>query len=191
MASQTIIDRFQERVRGIPSEVALRYKEGGTWKDITWREYGDHVNKAAKGLLSLGFGHGDKISLLSNNRPAWHIADVAAMTLGGATAAIYTSNSPEQVQYIVDHSESKVAFVDTVEQLEKILKVRAELPKLQKVIVFDNDTRDADAEFVMTWKDFLASGSSVEDARVEEARAKVKPEDLATFVYTSGTTGPP
>jgi len=191
MASQTIIDRFQERVRGIPTEVALRYKENGAWKDITWREYGESVNKAAKGLLSLGFGHGDKISLLSNNRPGWHIADVAAMTLGGATAAIYTSNSPEQVQYIIDHSESRVAFVDTVEQLEKILKVRGELPKLQKVVVFDNDTREADPEFVMTWNDFLASGSSIDDAQVEQARNKVKPEDLATFVYTSGTTGPP
>jgi long-chain acyl-CoA synthetase len=191
MAAQTIIDRFQERVRTNGSNVAFRYKAGGSWKDITWAEYGDHVTKAAKGLIALGFGHGDKISLLANNRPAWHIADVAAMTLGGATAAIYTSNSPEQVAYIVDHSESKVAFVDTVEQLEKILKMRGELPKLQKVIVFDNDTRDADAEFVMTWDDFLASGSSVEDARVDEQRNKVKPEDLATFVYTSGTTGPP
>jgi long-chain acyl-CoA synthetase len=191
MAAQTIIDRFQERVSSNASNVAFRYKSGGSWKDITWAEYGDHVTKAAKGLIALGFGHGDKISLLANNRPAWHIADVAAMTLGGATAAIYTSNSPEQVAYIVDHSESKVAFVDTVDQLEKILKMRGELPTLQKVIVFDNDTREADADFVMTWDDFLASASSIEDSRVEAERSKVKPDDLATFVYTSGTTGPP
>ena len=191
MAAQTIIDRFQERVRSNPSVVALRFKDGGAWKDITWAQYGDHVTKAAKGLLALGFGHGDKTAILSGNRPAWHIADVAAMTLGGATAAIYTSNSPEQVQYIIEHSEAKVAFVDTTEQLEKILKVRGELPNLQKVVVFSNDTADADAEFVTTWDDFLASGSSIDDARVEQERSKVKPEDLATFVYTSGTTGPP
>jgi long-chain acyl-CoA synthetase len=191
MAAQTIIDRFQERVRTNASNVAFRYKTGGSWKDITWGEYGDHVAKAAKGLVALGFGHGDKIALLANNRPTWHIADVAAMTLGGATAAIYTSNSPEQVAYIIDHSESKVAFVDTVDQLEKVLKMRGELPNLQKVVVLENDTRDADAGFVMTWDDFLSSGFSVEDARVEEQRNKVKPEDLATFVYTSGTTGPP
>ena len=191
MAAQTIIDRFQERVRSNPSVVALRFKEGGAWKDITWAQYGDHVTKAAKGLLALGLGHGDKTAILSGNRPAWHIADVAAMTLGGATAAIYTSNSPEQVQYIIEHSEAKVAFVDTTEQLEKILKVRGELPNLQKVVVFTNDTADADAEFVTTWDEFLASGSSIDDARVEQERSKVKPEDLATFVYTSGTTGPP
>ena len=77
MAS-TIIERFQERVTGSPTKVAFRYKENGAWRDITWREYGDFVTKAAKGLMALGFGHSDKISLLSNNRPAWHIADVAA-----------------------------------------------------------------------------------------------------------------
>ena len=189
--AQTIIDRYQERVRGIPNEVALRYKENDQWKDITWAQYGDFVTQTAKGLLSLGFGHGDKIAILSNNRPAWHFADVAGMTLGGATAAIYTSNSPEQVQYIIEHSESKVAFVDTVEQLEKILKVRGELPALQKVVVFNNDTRDADPNFVMTLDDFLASGASIGDDQVDQARQKIKPDDLATFVYTSGTTGPP
>jgi long-chain acyl-CoA synthetase len=191
MAAETIIDRFQERVRNSPTKVALRYKTGGAWKDITWAEYGRQVTQAAKGLVSLGLGHGDKIAILSGNRPGWHVADVAGMTLGGATAAIYTSNSPEQCAYVIEHSESKVAFVDTVDQLEKILKVRGELPLLQKVVVFDNDTSSADPEFVMTWKDFLASGSSVEDARVEAERQKVKPSDLATFVYTSGTTGPP
>ncbi|MDQ3940885.1 MAG: long-chain fatty acid--CoA ligase [Actinomycetota bacterium] len=169
----------------------MRYKKNGTWTDITWREYGDHVRQAAKGLMALGFGHSEKISLLSNNRPAWHIADVAAMSLGGATAAIYTSNSPEQVAYIVDHSESKVAFVDVVEQLEKILKMRSDLPRLQKVVVFDGYEGDADNDFVMTWDDFLKSGEAISDAQFDEARGKVKPEDLATFVYTSGTTGPP
>ena len=191
MAATTIIERFQERVRNHPDKVAFRYKASGDWKDITWREYGDTVKKVSKSLLALGFGHSDKISLLSGNRPEWHITDVAAMSLGGATAAIYTTNSPEQVAYIVDHSDSKVAFVDTTEQLEKILKVRSDVSKLQKVVVFSGYQGDADADFVMTWEDFLALGNDVEDAHFDEATAKVKPEDLATFVYTSGTTGPP
>ncbi|MFP5352518.1 MAG: AMP-dependent synthetase/ligase [Actinomycetota bacterium] len=189
--AQTIIERFHERIKEHPSQVALRYKKGGEWRDITWRRYGEVVEQTSKGLMTLGFGHGDKISLLSNNRPEWHIADVGAMSIGGATAAIYTTNSPEQVAYIIQHSESKVAFVDVPEQLEKILKVRSELPDLQKVVVFDGYQGDADADFVMTWDDFLKSGSSVEDTRVQQERSKVKPEDLATFVYTSGTTGPP
>ena len=191
MAAGTIIERFQERISNHPDKVAFRYKEGGQWKDITWRGYGDSVKQVAKSLLSLGFGHSDKISLLSLNRPEWHITDVASMSLGGATAAVYTTNSPEQVAYIVNHSDSKVAFVDTTEQLEKILKVRAELPNLQKVVVFSGYQGDADKDFVMTYEDFLALGSEITDARFDEARKAVKPEDLATFVYTSGTTGPP
>ncbi|MDQ4064667.1 MAG: AMP-binding protein, partial [Actinomycetota bacterium] len=95
--AQTIIERFQERVRNQPDKVAMRYKRNGDWADITWRGYGDSVKKVGKSLLSLGYQHGDKISLLSGNRPEWHIVDVGSMALGGATAAIYTTNSPEQV----------------------------------------------------------------------------------------------
>ena len=189
--AQTIVEKFHERVQEHPSKVSLRYKSGGDWRDVTWRRYGEMVGQVSKGLISLGFGHGGRIALLSANRPEWHIADVAAMSIGGATAAIYTTNSPEQVAYIIEHSESQVAFVDVPDQLEKILKMRSELPALKKVVVFDGYQGDADPEFVMTWDDFLKSGNGVDDARVTQERAKVKPDDLATFVYTSGTTGPP
>ena len=189
--AQTIIEKFHERIREHPSQVALRHKAGSDWRDITWRRYGELVKQASKGLMALGFQHGDKISLLSANRPEWHVIDVGAMSIGGATAAIYTTNSPEQVAYIVSHSESKVAFVDGTDQLEKILKMRSELPELKKVVVFEGYRGDADADFVTAWDDFLASGSGIDDAQFDAATAKVKPEDLATFVYTSGTTGPP
>ncbi|MQB01099.1 MAG: AMP-binding protein [Actinobacteria bacterium] len=189
--AQTIVERFHERVAAHPTRIALRYKESGGWKDVTWKDYGDRVEAVSKSLLSLGYGHGDKISLLSNNRPEWHVVDVASMCVGGATAAIYQTNSPEQVAYIANHSESKFAFVDTTDQLEKILKMRGELPDLQKVIVFDGYKGDADADLVMTFEDFLALGKDVSDADLQAARQTVRPEDLATFVYTSGTTGPP
>ena len=190
MAS-TIIERFHDRVREHPQKLALRYKRNGAWADITWGDFGDVVKRTGKALISLGYGHGDKLALLSNNRPEWHVVDIASMSLGGATAAIYQTNSPEQVAYIVKHSESKIAFVDTTDQLEKILKVRAELPSLQKVVVFTGYQGDADADLVMTWEDFLALGKDVGDDKFEAGVASVKPEDLATFVYTSGTTGPP
>ena len=189
--AQTIVEKFFERVATHPQKVALRYKRGGSWTDITWRDYGDAVTKAAKALLAMGYGHGGKIALLSGNRPEWHVIDVASMSLGGATAAIYATNSPDQVAYIVGHSESQVAFVDSTEQLEKILKTRGETPGLKKVVVFEGYQGDADKDFVMTWDEFLTHGSEVGDDRFTEARNQVKPEDLATFVYTSGTTGPP
>jgi long-chain acyl-CoA synthetase len=189
--AQTLIERFHERVSEHPERVALRHKVGSEWRDITWRDYGDVVARVAKALIGHGFEHGDKISLLSLNRPEWHFADIAAMAVGGATAAIYSTNSPEQVAYIVDHSDSKVAFVDGPEQLSKILKMRSELTKLEKVVVFQGYEGDADADFVTTWEDWLASGDSVPAASYREATSNVKPDDLGTFVYTSGTTGPP
>ncbi|MDQ3877501.1 MAG: AMP-binding protein, partial [Actinomycetota bacterium] len=189
--AQTIVECFHDRVRTHPDKVALRRKENGNWVDITWRDYGGVVRSVGKSLLALGFAHGDKNSLLSGNRPEWHIVDVANMSLGGATAAVYQTNSPEQVAYIVDHSDSKIAFVENPDQLEKILKTREQLPKLQKVVVFEGYEGDADPEFVMSWDGFLDLGSDVEDDRFDSAVAAVEPEDLATFVYTSGTTGPP
>ena len=189
--AHTIVERFRERVSSHPDKVALRDKAGDGWHDITWAQYGESVKRAGKGLMALGFGPEDKMSLLSLNRPEWHFADIACMSIGGATAPVYITNSPEQVAYIVDHSESKVAVVENREQLEKILKMRSELPKLQKVVVIEGYEGDADAGFVTTWDDFLSSGESVDDAAYEQAIASVTPGHLATFVYTSGTTGPP
>jgi long-chain acyl-CoA synthetase len=191
MAAQTIIERFVQHVAERPDKVALRYKEAGAWKDITWSEYERRVSRAAGALIAHGFGRSDKISLLSNNRPEWHVVDVACMSLGGATAAIYVTSSPEQVGYIVGHSDSKLAFVDTTEQLEKILKMRSELPKLDKVVVFDGCDAAAYPDLVLSWDDFLASGEGIGEEQVANARASIEPGDLATFVYTSGTTGPP
>lgn len=187
----TIVERFHDRVSEQPDRVALRHKVSGQWRDITWRDYGDVVARGGKALLAMGFGRGDKISLLSGNRPEWHFADIAAMAVGGATAAIYSTNSPEQVAYIVDHSDSRVAFVDTPAQLEKILKMRSDLPKLEKVVVFEGYDGTAEPGFVTTWDEWLESGSSIGAEAYREATAAVKPEDLGTFVYTSGTTGPP
>ena len=189
--ADTIVGRFWERVGEHPERVALRYKGDGAWKDVTWQEYGDEVERTAKGLLALGFSHSDKMSLLSHNRPEWFYADVACMSLGGTTAPIYVTNSADQVAYVIGHSESKVAVVEDSEQLEKVLKMRSELPLLEKVVVLDGYGGDADGDFVMAWDDFLAGGDDVDDARFEEARRSVTPEDLATFVYTSGTTGSP
>ena len=189
--AQTIIERFWERVQEMPQSVALRYKSGDGWKDITWRDYGIEVRRVGKALMALGLGHGDKMALLSGNRPEWHIADVGCMSIGASSAPIYVTNSPEQVRHVIDDSDSRVAVVETPDQLEKVLKVRGELDKLEKVVVMQGYDGSADADFVLGWDDFLASGSDITDDAYDEAVAGVKPEDLATFVYTSGTTGNP
>ena len=191
MPATTIIGRFHERVRTHPEKVALRYKDGGSWRDITWRKYGDSVKQVGKALHALGFKSGDKMALLSGNRVEWHVADIGCLSFGGVTAPVYTTNSPEQVAYIVGHSDSRVAVVENTEQLEKVLKVRSELPALERVVVVEGYDGSADKDFVLTWKDFLALAADVDDQVYDDATSNIKPEDLATFVYTSGTTGPP
>ncbi len=158
MAPQSIVELFWDRTTSSPNKSALRYKSGGAWVDISWSEYGSLVERAGKGLISLGFSPSDKMSLLSKNRPAWHVADMACLSVGGATAPVYTTNSPEQVAYIVEHSDSKVAVVEDMEQLEKVLKMRSELPKLEKVVVISGYDETADPDFVMTWDALLAAG---------------------------------
>lgn len=189
--AQTIIERFWERVQEMPQTVALRYKSGDGWGDITWRDYGIEVRRVGKALMALGVGHGDKVALLSSNRPEWHIADVGCMSIGASSAPIYVTNSPEQVRHVIDDSDSKIAVVENTDQLEKVLKVRGELDKLTKVVVMDGYDGSADADFVVSWQDFLAGGNDITDEAYDDAVAGVKPEDLATFVYTSGTTGNP
>jgi long-chain acyl-CoA synthetase len=189
--ARTIVERFLERVRSQPEKVSLRHKSGGEWKDITWGEYGLAVRRAGMGLLSLGVEPGDKMSLLCGNRPEWHFADIACLSIGGVTAPIYVTNSPEQVRHVISDSDSKVAVVENQEQLEKVLKVRSDLPQLQKVIVVDGYDGSADGDLVMTWQELLDAGDGVEDSRYDDAASAVKPEDIATFVYTSGTTGNP
>jgi long-chain acyl-CoA synthetase len=189
MAS-TVVERFGEHVSNRPEVVALRYKSNGTWNDITWKQYGTQVCRAGKGLLALGFEKGDKMSLLSRNRPEWHVADLACLSVGGVTAPIYATNSPDQVRHVIGDSDSEIAVVENFEQLEKVLKVRAELPRLRKVVVF-RGYDGADDDLVMTWTALLDAGDSIDDSRYDDAAASVTMGDLATLVYTSGTTGPP
>jgi long-chain acyl-CoA synthetase len=189
--TSTIVERFTEQVRAHPDKVALRYKTNGRWQDITWAAYGHGVRRAGKGLMSLGFEPSDKMAVLSRNRPEWHLVDIACMSIGGTTAPVYVTNSPEQVRHVVGHSDSKIAVVENPEQLEKILKVRSELPVLQKVVVIEGYAGDADGDLVMTWEELLSAGDSVSDDHYAAAVAAVKPNDLATLVYTSGTTGSP
>ena len=148
------------------------------------------MRRAGKGLISLGFEAGDKMSILSLNRPEWHYADMACLTTRGTTAPIYATNSPDQVRHVIADSDTKVAVVENAGQLDKVLEVRANLPLLERVIVIDGYEGGHD-DLVMTWDDLLSSGDAGEDARYDDAVGSVRPEDIATFVYTSGTTGEP
>jgi long-chain acyl-CoA synthetase len=173
-----------------PDAPAYYTKVGGSWQPTTYGAYAAEVRQAARALLALGVQPGGTVCILGFNRPEWVVFDIACMAIGGAPAGIYTTSSPPEVQYIVDHAESAVVLVENVGQWEKVNRERARLPKLRHVVTM-RGTPAIDDPLVMSWDAFLARGDLVDDAEVDRRLAALKDDDLATMIYTSGTTGPP
>jgi len=189
----TVVSTFFEQTRKLSDAVALRHKRDGEWVTISWTQYGDLVRRAAGGFRSLGIDAGDRGAILSTNRYEWHVADIAIQSCGGITVPIYPTNSPIQVAYIAGHAEVKVIVCENAAQLAKVQEVRGDLPALKKAVVMD-PTGVTEDDFVMTWDALLAAGDAFNAEHpgdIDEHVAAVKPEDLCTVVYTSGTTGPP
>jgi long-chain acyl-CoA synthetase len=184
IAGQTFPSQFLLTVAQHGDKVALRARHAdGSYRERTFAQYASDVAKSAAGLRALGFGPGQRLVLMLRNRPEFHILDVAATFLGGTPVSIYNSSSPEQVEYLLNHSEATIAIADDLGFLERFVAVRAKLPALEHIGVLDG----APPEGVFSW-DALLDHAPID---LEEAARAVKPEDLATLIYTSGTTGHP
>ncbi len=163
---------------------------GGAWTATNWRTYADEVSSAAKAMIGLGLEPGDIVTILGFNQPSWVIADVAAMAVGAVPAGIYTTNSPRECHYILDHSESPLLVIEDESQWDKIVEIRANLPKLRHVVVMRGGP-EIDDPMVMSWEEFNAAGAEVSTDQLDARLAALEPNQLATLIYTSGTTGPP
>ena len=185
---------FQDQVRRRALSPALYTKIGSSWRPISWEQYGQAVKRVTGYLLREGLRAGDRVGILSFNRAEWHIADLATLHAGGTVVGIYTTNSPSQVQYILEHSEAPVVFVEHRDQLAKILTIKEQLPALRRAVLMTGETQAGDPNWVTTWAAVLAAGEEYDRDNLGEFDRRwqaVKPGDLATFIYTSGTTGPP
>ena len=182
---QTVSTRFAETVRAKPAGVALRWKDGDAWQELTWAGYADQATRLAAGLAELGVSRGDRVVLMMRNRPEFHIADIAVLLLGATPISIYNSSAEEQVQYLVGHCEASVAIIEDQSYLDRFLAVRSDLPNLRHLITIDAPGGRPDG--VLAWSDLLAAAPLDLDA----AATVAQPEDIATVIYTSGTTGPP
>ena len=180
-----------------PSADAYLAKVGGRWQATSWRTFAEQVRTAARALIQLGLTPGETVAILGFNRPEWVILDHAAMMAGGVVAGIYTTSSRDEVEYIVEHCEARVVLVENAAQLAKLDRRRERLPALQTVVLMRGASTDpgrgatgADAD-VITWDELLALAATVPESALEARLAALQPDDLATLVYTSGTTGPP
>jgi long-chain acyl-CoA synthetase len=182
LKGNTVAAALELTAQADPDRVALRTRGGET--EISWGEYLDRVDHVALGMRALGVGRGDVVALMLNNRPEFHLADSAAMSLGATPFSLYQTLAPEQIAYQLRDSGAEVVVTEPT-FLERVLAAREQLPQVRHVVLVDASGEEG----VIPFTDLLASDGDPDEIR--RARADVDPGDLLTLIYTSGTTGPP
>jgi long-chain acyl-CoA synthetase len=190
MDFETLNQLLSSAVEKYRKQDALLYKKDGAWHRISSESWLARARNVATGLDSLGVRHGDRVALLSENRHEWFLVDSALQILGAATVPIYSTLTAQQIAYIIDDSRSKIVVVSNAEQQRKLFAVRKELASVTHVVTLDPAT-EIDG---MTLESVEKKGAAVTERSPQKAlelARKVTPEDLASIVYTSGTTGEP
>ena len=176
-------------------KVAMREKEFGIWQAFTWKEYHDHVKYFSLGLVSLGISRGDKVAIIGDNRPEWVWAEVAAQAAGAVPLGLYQDSTLKEVSYVIDHSDSTFVVAEDQEQVDKILDMKDQLPKVRYVVYTDpRGMRGYRESCLLDFKEVERFGREFEQRepdRYEKNVAAGRWEDLALICYTSGTTGVP
>ena len=193
LSEKTMNDVFRNRVNKYGNRLAVEKKMNGKWESATWNEYYDRARAIGLGLYSLGVRKGEMVSILADNRLEWIYTDMGALGIGACIIPIYPTLPSDEIEYIINNSESKVILTENKAQLKKVLEVLDKCPSIEKIIVME----DMDAvghPKVMSFKDLMELGRKkyAEDSSLFEKLSKeVTADDLATLVYTSGTTGLP
>jgi long-chain acyl-CoA synthetase len=190
--TNTITKAFQDTVARHGAKTALRYKEAKAYKDVSYTELARRVEEMASGLAALGIEKGDRVAILSENRPEWVVTDLAVLALGGVVVPIYPTLPAAQIAYIVRNSGAKALVVSDAKQLKKGIEARTDLPDLLYLIAMDPGPVSEEAN-VHTYASVIELGARQPlgaDAYAARREA-VAPEDVASIVYTSGTTGDP
>jgi len=189
---ETIVAIFQNQIKKYGDRVIMRRKREGKWINISWREFGQKVKDFSLGLVFLGLKKKETVCLLSRNRPEWAYSDFAILSAGGITVPIYQTLLSPDVAYIIGNSEAKIIIVEDQSQLDKVMQVKDNLPNLKKIIVMER-VKD-DNPLIMSFEDVCSLGVKKEEEEpgiFEKNLSSINLDDVATYVYTSGTTGPP
>lgn len=196
--NETLVTVFWNRVKDTPEKQAILHKVGDQYRPVIWREHGRLVELIAGGLLNCDVKPGERVAILSNTRPHWTWADIAILSIGGVTVPIYpTLNAPE-VDYLLKHSGACGFIVENVRQLQKVLSITNLPSDLRFIVVMEGDIPAGVVPpagiKLMTWTDLMMDGEVYLPAHpkdLDNRIANLKRPDLATVVYTSGTTGIP
>jgi long-chain acyl-CoA synthetase len=191
MSIATLNDIFFTAVERNLDRMIL-YREAGKWLPVSSREFGQKVACIARTLRGWGIRQGDRVAILSENRPEWPIADMASLLLGAVTIPLYTTLTPEQTGFVLRDSGCRVIFLSSDHQLHKVLSILSQT-QLENIVVMDRVELKGDlaalAGTCVTIDSLLQQGSSGLDSEIEAQARSIGPDDVATIVYTSGTTG--
>ena len=194
MSDQSLARMFWNRVEKSAGSPAQKFKQERAWKTLSWREVGNTVRELAAGLVTLGRRPGDAVGILSTSRAEWVQADFAIFSTGGVTIPIYPTYPPDLIEYIVNDAGVKTLIVEDPTQLAKVLEVDKSMPGLEHIVIMQGYEGREPSPRTFTWEALQRLGREKADSLKAELAHRVdgiKREDLATIVYTSGTTGPP
>ncbi len=192
---ETLPAVFWNAVRLRGEKVWLREKDLGIWRSWSWNRTGEAVRDVAHGLIAIGLQPGERVSILSNTVVEWVLADLGVLSAGGVANGIYPTDAAGQVHYLCEDSGSVILFVEDDEQLDKALEVRARLPGMRQIVVFDmeglHDLNDPSIISLQALRERGREHAKAHRDAMDKRIAAIDPESLAILIYTSGTTGRP
>jgi long-chain acyl-CoA synthetase len=183
--TRTMADLAERAAAEHGGKAAIRYRHGDEWRSVSFDELATITDEIALGLVDLGIAAGDRVCVLANTRPEWTYASLAISRAGGVVVPIYPTNSPEECAWVAGNSGARAAFCENAGQVAKIDRVRGELDALEHVIAIDP------VDGAMSLDELRERGRGGDPEEVRSRAGAVESDDAYTFVYTSGTTGPP
>ncbi|HSS82252.1 MAG TPA: AMP-binding protein [Reyranella sp.] len=192
----TLPQMLRERARSTPERVALRQKDFGIWKPLTWAGYHERAGHFGLGLQALGLGHGGHVGVLSENRTEWVLAQMGAGLVGAVAVGVYPTSPSAEVAYVVAHADIEIMVCEDQEQTDKVLEALGQLPRLRKIVVIEpkglRSFAPAQRGLIVTFAEVEQAGAAVgHSAAIDAALARQTLDDIGLMIYTSGSTGKP
>ena len=194
---KTLIDFIDRNADEYPDYPALNTpanSEYSAWDSMSWSEYREVSKNLASGLMSLGLGPGNTAFIMSNNTKEHNISDLGIVYCGATPSTLYKQLKSEQIEYVANLMEAKVAIVGDLELFEEVNKAKNNCPKLEAVVLIDGYEEKQDLDYVYSYEELISKGEEIngqDSSKLDSAISTITPDTLACLIFTSGTTGRP